>query len=98
MVATGCDDASTAAAVQDALCGSIAITTRSGVFDIAGTKLLSSPRLRDRKRGGHTNFRLCRPLFSHSTPGAPTRGASRLGANPDYGRQVWGGRSRIGAR
>src|ERR1700692_4114542 len=42
MVATGCDDASTTAAVQDALWGSIAITTRSGVFDIADT-YVSSP-------------------------------------------------------
>jgi hypothetical protein len=37
MVATGCDDASTTAAVQDALWGSIAITTWSVVFDIADT-------------------------------------------------------------
>ena len=43
MVATGCDEASTAAAVQDALCGSIAITTLSGAFDITDTKLVSSP-------------------------------------------------------
>src|ERR1700693_1698483 len=42
MVATGCDDASTTAAGQDALWGSIAITTRSGVFDIADT-YASSP-------------------------------------------------------
>jgi hypothetical protein len=49
MVATGCDDASTTAAVQDALWGSIAITTRSGVFDIADT-YVSSPRFRNGKR------------------------------------------------
>jgi hypothetical protein len=42
-VATGCDDASTTAAVQDALWGLIAITTRPVVFDIALTKLASSP-------------------------------------------------------
>jgi hypothetical protein len=35
MVATGCDDASTTAAVQDALWGSIATTPRSRVVDIA---------------------------------------------------------------
>jgi hypothetical protein len=35
----GCDDASTAAAVQDALWGSIATTTRSRVVDIALTKI-----------------------------------------------------------
>ena len=28
--------------------------------------------------GGHTNFRLCRPLLSHSCRSAPTRTASRL--------------------
>src|SRR5262245_18739923 len=43
MVATGCCDASSTAAVQDALCGSIAITTRSVIFDIADTYLF--PRL-----------------------------------------------------
>ncbi len=42
MVAAGRDDASTTAAVQDALCGSIAITTLSGAFSIADTNL--SPR------------------------------------------------------
>ena len=52
-----------------------------GVVDVVNTYL--SPRLdRDEKRGGHTNFRLCRPLFSHSRPSAPTRDASRLRVNP----------------
>src|SRR5271163_1572184 len=51
MVAKGCDDASTAAAVQDALCGSIAITT-PGVFDIADM-LLSLPGLALKARRAH---------------------------------------------
>ena len=69
-MATSCDDASTAAAVQDAFCGSIAITTRSGVCDIAGTKVVSSLRFRDGKRGGHTNFRVVEAAFGGEVVGA----------------------------
>jgi hypothetical protein len=61
------------AAVQDALCGSIAITTRSGVFDITDLKLLSSPRFRAGKRGGqassgggYSRNRLCEKVLRPS--------------------------------
>jgi hypothetical protein len=87
-VATGCNDAVTAAAVQDALCGSAAITTARSSPPCATPNLPPSTRhILIMRRGGHANFGQRRPVSSHST-GSGGRDGGRKTVSPNPGRHV----------
>jgi hypothetical protein len=78
----GCSVASTAAAVHDALCGSMAITTRSERSAVV-TGWYSSLRLYDDEwREGTPTFGFAGLSSATPGPAAPARDASRLRANP----------------